>query len=98
MLRSENCWADVPLQSGGSVAAAADVDGDGAADLMVTSAGVDPEFQIWLSNTHGQFNRVADLGSDTLGITTDETVTFLGPPTLDWETGSDLFSHPLEAS
>jgi subtilisin family serine protease len=78
MMRTEQRWADVPLQSGGSVATAADIDGDGAADLVVKTADVDPQLEIWLSDRLDGFVKTADAGIDSLDGLADTQITFEG--------------------
>ena len=78
MLRTEQRWADLPLQPGGGVAAAADLDGDGAADLVVKTAGVDPELEIWLSDRLGGFVKAVNTSIDTPDGLADIEITFVG--------------------
>ena len=78
MMRTEQHWADVPLQAGGGVAAAADLDGDRAADLVVKTAGVNPKLEIWVSDRLGGFEKAVNNWIDGLGGLTDTEVTFVG--------------------
>ena len=78
MLMTEQRWADVPLQADGRVAAAADLDGDGAADLVVKPAGVDPDLEIWPSDRLGGFVKAADVWIDGLDGLADTQITFVG--------------------
>jgi hypothetical protein len=55
MLQREQMWAVIPLQPGGGVEAAGDVNGDGAADLIVKRPGMNALYDVWLSNASGQF-------------------------------------------
>ncbi len=77
MFRPEQRWAEVPLQPGGSIAAAADVDGDGAADLVVKTAGEAPKLEIWLSNRSGGFLKATHFGIDDPAELTEGEITLV---------------------
>jgi subtilisin family serine protease len=69
----DQVWSDIALQSGDNVATLADVDGDGAADLIAKTAGVNPQIEVWLSNGWDQFEKSVDdwFDSTTISSTPD---------------------------
>jgi len=70
-------WADLSPED--EVAAAADLDGDGASDLVVNKTGkADPILEIWLSDREKGFIRTSDNWMDSLDDFEDAKIDFIG--------------------
>lgn len=75
----EQVWStNLPLQRGSSVTAVSDVDGDGAADLIIKTAAVNPQIGVWLSNGWNQFEKSLDEWFDATTISSTADFQIVG--------------------
>ena len=83
----EEIWARVDLEEGDTVETVADVNGDGAADLIVNHFRSNSEFQVWLSDAQDQFYECGDSWLNLQEISQDAGFKVIGAANVglgDW--------------